>query len=243
LTLHIKNESRFIRKRIMRLTLVAAAAGVMLAAAFSYPCEAQTTAPDASAPDATAPDATGPDATAPSTPAHGKPPKKTPHASAAASPVQIAIRTDQQPTAAGFWAQVGDDGKVGGWFFFEKHDGLYDGRLVKMFKQPGDTHHFSDVCEKCEGDEKNAPMLGLTIVKGMHRDGNKYEDGSILDPRDGTIYHAQMEVSADGHKLFVRGYLGIPLLGQTQTWQRLPDNSIAAADIPPPSKGPDAAAQ
>ena len=219
----------------MRLTLIAAAA---LAAALSYPCQAQTNASDS---DATPPDATAPDATAP--PAHAKPAKKTAHASATASPVQAAIRSDQQPTAAGFWAQVGDDGKVGGWFFFEKHDGLYDGRLVKMFKQPGDTHHFSDVCEKCEGDEKNAPMLGLTIVKGMHRDGNKYEDGSILDPRDGTVYHAQMEVSPDGHKLFVRGYLGIPLLGQTQTWQRLPDNSIAAADIPPPSKGPDAAAQ
>jgi len=222
----------------MRLTLIAAAAGVTLAAALSFPCEAQTTAPDANAPDAT-----GPDATAPATPAPAKPSKKTAHAAAAASPVQTAIRADQQPTAAGFWAQVGDDGKVGGWFFFEKHDGLYDGRLVKMFKQPGDTHHYSDVCDKCEGDEKNAPMLGLTIVKGMHRDGNKYEDGSILDPRDGTVYHAQMEVSPDGHKLFVRGYLGIPLLGQTQTWQRLPDNSIAAADIPPPSHGPDAAAQ
>ena len=36
-------------------------------------------------------------------------------------------------------------------------------------------------------------MLGLTIVKGMKRNGNKYDDGSILDPRDGTVYHAQME--------------------------------------------------
>lgn len=148
-----------------------------------------------------------------------------------------------RPFKAGFWAQVGDDGKVGGWFFFEKHDGVYEGRLVKMFKQPGDTHHYSDVCEKCDGPEKNAPMLGLTIIKGMHRDGNKYEDGSILDPRDGTVYHALMEVSADGQKLDVRGYLGVPLLGQTQTWQRLPDDSIAPADIPPPSHGPDVSQQ
>jgi uncharacterized protein (DUF2147 family) len=170
-----------------------------------------------------------------------KAPKKTAHASL--SPVQAAIRADQPPTAVGFWAQVGDDGNVGGWFFFEKHDGVYDGRLVKMFKKPGDTHHYSDVCEKCDGPEKNAPMLGLTIVKGMHRDGNKYEDGSILDPRDGQVYHAQMEISPDGQKLDVRGYLGIPLLGQTQTWQRLPDDSIPPADIPPPSHGPDVSQQ
>ena len=202
----------------MRLTLTAVAAGIMLAAAFSYPCAAQNNAP-------------------------AKPQKKTSHPSASSSPILTAIHSDQQPTAAGFWAQVGDDGKVGGWFFFEKHDGLYEGRLVKMFKQQGDTHHYSDVCDKCEGAEKNAPMLGLTIIKGMHRDGNKYDDGSILDPRDGTVYHAQMEVSSDGQKLDVRGYLGIPLLGQTQTWQRLPDDSIAAADIPPPSHGPDLSQQ
>jgi uncharacterized protein (DUF2147 family) len=201
----------------MRFKVTAAAVGAMLTVALYYPCAAQTTAP----------------APAP------KPAKKTAHAAS----VQAAVHADQPPTAVGFWAQVGDDGKVGGWFFFEKHNGLYEGRLVKMFKDPDDTHHFSDVCDKCDGEEKNAPMLGLRIIKGMHRDGNKYEDGSILDPRDGTVYHAQMEVSADGQQLFVRGYLGVPLLGQTQTWQRLPDDSIAPADIPPPSHGPEAAQQ
>ena len=59
-----------------------------------------------------------------------------------------------------------------------------------------------------------------------------------MDPRDGSVYHAQMEVSPDGQKLFVRGYLGVPMLGQTQTWTRLPDNSMAAADIPKESLSP-----
>jgi hypothetical protein len=75
-------------------------------------------------------------------------------------------------------------------------------------------------------------MMGLVIVWGMQRHGAKYENGSIMDPRDGSIYHAQMEVSPDGQKLFVRGYLGVSLFGQTQTWDRLPDNVIPANAIP-----------
>ena len=133
-------------------------------------------------------------------------------------------------TAAGFWRQTDNEGHVGGWFYFSEVNGRYEGRLVKMFKEPGDPSF--NVCAKCAGKQKNAPMLGLVIVKGMKRDGLKYEDGSILDPRDGTLYHAQMELSLDGQKLSVRGYLGIPLLGQTQVWSRLPDNAIAPADIP-----------
>ena len=134
------------------------------------------------------------------------------------------------PTAAGFWQQVDNDGHVGGWFYFAKVNGLYEGRLVKMFNKPG--YPVFDVCAKCTGKQRNAPMLGLVIIKDMKRDRLKYEDGSILDPRGGTVYHAQMELSPDSQKLSVRGYLGIPLLGQTQIWTRLPDNAMAPADIP-----------
>jgi uncharacterized protein (DUF2147 family) len=148
--------------------------------------------------------------------------------------------TFDHKTAAGFWQQADDDGFVGAWFYFTEHKGLYEGRIVKAFKKP-DAPEFSPLCQHCEGDQKDAPMLGLTIIKAMKRDGRNYEEGSIMDPRDGTVYHAQMELSADGKKLSVRGYLGIPLLGQTQVWTRLPDDSMAADDIPPESFGPSAA--
>lgn len=142
-----------------------------------------------------------------------------------------AVATSSQNTAAGFWQQADSDGHVGAWFYFEEVKGKYEGRLVKLFKQPGEEK-IVETCAKCPGAQKNARLLGLTIVKGMRRDGLKYEDGAILDPRDGTVYHAQMEMSPDGQKLYVRGYVGIPLLGQTQTWTRLPDDAIAADEIP-----------
>ena len=99
-----------------------------------------------------------------------------------------------------------------------------------MFKKPGDP--LIDLCGKCVGDQRNARILGLTIISGMRREGLKYRDGSVLDPRDGSVYQAQMELSADGGTLYMRGYLLLPLLGQTQTWHRLPDDSLAPADIP-----------
>jgi uncharacterized protein (DUF2147 family) len=108
-----------------------------------------------------------------------------------------------------------------------------------MFKKP-DAPEYSNLCEKCEGDQKDAPMIGLTIIKGMKREGHHYDGGAIMDPRNGSIYHAEMDLSDDGKKLSVRGYLGISLFGQTQVWNRLPDDSMAPEDIPPESLGPSA---
>ena len=151
------------------------------------------------------------------------------------------------PTVAGFWEQADDKGVVGAWFLFEEKDGVFQGRLVKTFKKAGEP--VITVCAKCPGEQKGEKMLGMTIVKDMKRDGLAYRDGTILDPRDGSIYHAQMDLSPDGQKLGVRGYIGLPLLGQTQTWNRLPDDSIKPADIPketlapPPKETPAPAAK
>ena len=128
-------------------------------------------------------------------------------------------------SAVGLWEQVDEKtGKPESWFKITERNGVYQGNIVKMFFKPGEDENF--VCAKCEGDEKGKPVLGLALIKGMQRNGLDYENGTIMDPRDGAVYRALMKLIDDGQKLEVRGYLGIALFGRTQTWNRLPDNAL-----------------
>jgi uncharacterized protein (DUF2147 family) len=130
-----------------------------------------------------------------------------------------------QPTAAGLREKTGDSGMPAAWFRIIDCGGSFEGKIVKMFSTSGENP--SDWrCTECKGDQRNAPVLGLTFIKGMWKDGLAYEGGTILDPRDGAVYSAIMQLSPDGGQLTVRGSLGLPLLGRSETWKRLPNSSL-----------------
>ena len=126
-----------------------------------------------------------------------------------------------QSTPAGLWKTIDDDGKT------EKslvritdNAGTFSAKVEKVF----DPAKQDARCEECSDDRKNQPVLGMTIVKGVRAnldDKALWDGGEILDPNNGKTYKVRMKPIDGGKRIEVRGYIGAPLLGRTQTWIRV----------------------
>jgi uncharacterized protein (DUF2147 family) len=78
-------------------------------------------------------------------------------------------------------------------------------------------------CNLCTDDRKDKPKIGMEIIRGGQQGDGKvvWEGGKILDPENGKNYSLRLTPIDGGKKLEVRGYIGTPLLGRTQTWIRV----------------------
>ncbi|MDK3023954.1 DUF2147 domain-containing protein [Cupriavidus taiwanensis] len=124
-----------------------------------------------------------------------------------------------QATPSGTWKTIDDNtGKPRGLVEITEKNGVYSGRLLKSFV---DSDGKPRVCDKCTDARKDQPLIGMTILSGLRKTGdNEWSGGEILDPENGKVYKSKMSLAEDGNKLNVRGFIGISLIGRTQTWER-----------------------
>lgn len=127
-----------------------------------------------------------------------------------------------QTTPVGLWKTIDDASKK------EKSlvrvteaDGVLTGRVEKLIDPDAKQ---DAVCDQCSDDRKGKPVVGLTIIRGVKKAAGEeglWDGGDILDPNNGKVYRVRLKPADGGRKLEVRGYVGAPLLGRTQTWLRV----------------------
>jgi uncharacterized protein (DUF2147 family) len=98
---------------------------------------------------------------------------------------------------------------------YEKSGKIY-GKIIEIF----DAKERVELCTKCGGNDKNKPILDMIILKGLSKDGEEYNGGTILDPQNGKTYKCYINLES-ANKLKVRGYIGFALLGRSQYWLRV----------------------
>ncbi len=126
-------------------------------------------------------------------------------------------------TPIGLWQQIDDNtGKVLTLVRIVEQNGELRGTIEKLFVEPGEDP--APRCTKCGGARRAQPIAGMIFLTGLKRDSDtslSWSGGEILDPDSGSVYRSKATLSEDGTSLHVRGYIGIALLGRTQTWKRI----------------------
>lgn len=125
------------------------------------------------------------------------------------------------PSPVGYWQTIDDvTGKARSVVQITEENGRLQGHIEKVFFAKNESK--KDICVKCTGKLHNQPILGLTIMWGLSKQGNNtWKNGIIVDPKNGKSYRCQISLAKAGQQLNVRGYIGVPLLGRSQVWIRL----------------------
>ncbi len=101
-----------------------------------------------------------------------------------------------------------------------KQNGKYYGKIIWL-KKPQDINGKPKVDKNNPNPSlRNKPVLGLLMLKDFRYEKDEWSDGRIYNPSDGKEYKAYMKLK-DKDTLSVRGYIGISLLGKTDTWIRV----------------------
>ena len=117
----------------------------------------------------------------------------------------------------GLWKTIDDEtGKEKSYVEIFEKDGKLYGKVTKILTKGKEDSK----CEKCSGVLKNKPIQGMVVLSDLKKNGNEWTGGKIVDPNSGKEYKATVKLNGKD-KLDVRGYVGISLVGRTQTWHKV----------------------
>lgn len=120
----------------------------------------------------------------------------------------------------GQWKTIDDEtGRPKSIIEIYNNNGGLEGKIVELL----DPSKPNPICEKCEGERKDQAIKGMVIIWDVtaNEAQTKWGGGKILDPKKGKVYKVKFSLEDEGSKLKVRGYIGAPLLGRTQVWERV----------------------
>jgi len=126
-----------------------------------------------------------------------------------------------EKSIVGKWQTFNEEGQQTSVVQIWKEGDEFRGKIIKLMntaKPPKDV-----VCAACEGDFKDKKLLGMTTLWGLKQDGDEWENGKILVPKQGKVFNCDASLSPDGQQLNLRVYKGSPILGKTRTWVRQPN--------------------
>ena len=95
-------------------------------------------------------------------------------------------------------------------------NGKIHGKVIEIF----DEKRKNDLCKECSGTDKNKPIQGMVILRGLEKDDDEYSGGKIIDPKNGKIYKCTIALESKD-KLKIHGYIGFSLIGRSQYWVRV----------------------
>lgn len=121
----------------------------------------------------------------------------------------------QAQEVTGKWKNFNSEGKVNSIIKVYEKDGKIYGKVDRIMKEEDRDR----VCTKCDGELKNEPVEGMVIMQDLEKEGDKYVDGTVIDPKTGKEYRCKIWLDKNNPDLLkVRGYLAF--FYKTKTWER-----------------------
>lgn len=122
-------------------------------------------------------------------------------------------------TILGKWASVYENSKnIESVIEVYEEEGKIFGKIIAI----ADPSRRDALCNLCEGNLKDKPILGMVIVRDLKKDQDEWSGGRVLDPKNGKEYKCTISLK-DENTMKLRGYIGFSVFGRTAYWYRVND--------------------